>query len=256
MKKLFKRAARIFRLAAYDFKSAYAGSKLGALWSVSEPLVTTAVYWFVYTVAFGGNDVCGIPYYLWLSVGIAPWFFVSNGLRTVSGAFRDYSFLVKKVMFDTSVLPAVRTISSLISHLVFMVIVTVVCLAEGVSLLNFAYLLPVIIFTTIFIYAAGRIFALVCAKYKDIQNALAVILNISFWLTPVFWSVDSLSGKLVKIIQLNPAAIIIDGYRNAILHGEAMDLNALIYLSAICIALLLIGHIYQKKALPNISDKL
>ncbi len=253
---LIKRAARIIRLAAYDFKSAYAGSVLGIVWAVAEPLVTVAVYWFVYAVAFGGGDVDGVPYYLWLSVGIAPWFFISNGIRSIASSLGDYSYLLKKTVFNPEILPMVRAVSAMFSHMIFMAVVVVLCIAEGISLAALQYLILIFLLAWVFIYSVGRILAPLCVFCKDIRNVLAVVFNIGFWLTPVFWSTENLSRTVGKLVWFNPAAVIVEGYRNALLFGEIIEVEKIGYMVVLCVVLLVVGGMADKRMLPDLSDKL
>lgn len=255
MKNKIEKAAGILRLAANDFKAKYAGSALGTLWAVAEPLVTVFVYWFVYTVALGQGGFEGVPYYLWLSAGLAPWFFISNGIQGVTSAFRDYSFLVKKMRFNTKVLPAVRTLSAFISHIIFLCIVFVMCTLNKTSFSRFFVLIPML-FCTAFVYTAGRISALLCTQFKDTQNIVSVLLNIGFWLTPVFWNGENVSGAAALWLRLNPAAVITNGYRAAMLTGEAMSIQDVAYLSVVCLMLGIVGAVYQKAVISTIADKL
>lgn len=255
-REIFSRAAMVLRLAANDFKSKYAGSVLGILWAIAEPLVTVAVYWFVYTVAFRGEMTDGIPYHIWLSVGIAPWFFISDGVRGITACFRDYSFLIKKTCFDSRLLPWVRGASALISHLIFLGLVLILCAAEGISLSGLIYLPGIMFLTAAFVMSIGKVLALACACFKDILNAVTIVLNIGFWMTPVFWSMDGVPMRAAAFLRLNPAAILVESYRSAILFGRGMNLYECIYLLGICIIFAVIGTAYQRTVLPNISDNL
>lgn len=255
MKNKFKSAASILRLAANDFKAKYAGSALGIIWAIAEPLVTVVIYWFVYSMINSNNQYGEIPYYLWLSAGLAPWLFISNGICGTASAFRDYSFLVKKMYFSSAVLPVVRTASALMSHLIFLGIVFIMCTINGICPITPSALIP-IFFCIIFVLSAGNIAALCCARFKDIQHIVSILLNIGFWLTPVFWNGDGLSGAVAVWLKINPAAIIINGYRNAIFFGKGMSLYDILFLSAVCCVLLAVGKIYQRAVLPTVADRL
>ena len=255
MKNVFLKAARLLRLAAYDFKAKYAGSALGVLWAVSEPIVTVLVYWFVYSVAFGAENF-DVPYYLWLSVGIAPWFFIDGGIRGTAACFRDYSYLVKKMHFDVKILPAVRCVSALFSHLIFMVVVVILCAIEGIHLSGVIYILPIMIFAWIFVYSVGRILALISARYRDILNVLGISLNIGFWLTPIFWNVNVVSDRLYNIIMLNPVAILVESYRDALILGRILNAERFLYLGVFCAVMLIAGGICEKYHIKNIADSL
>ena len=242
------------RLAFNDFKSKYAGSLFGALWAMAEPLVTVLVYWFVYTIAVGSVEIHGIPYYLWLSAGIAPWFFISDGLRGTAAAFRDYSFLVKKMRFDKELLPSVRAVSALISHLIFLSLVFVLCVINGLPEIGIIYAFIGISTAYIFVSTLGGILALACARFKDVSNILNVILNIGFWLTPIFWDSDNLSGSM--IIRFNPAAVIVREYRTALLCGRLPDYGDIIYSAVCCVVLIIIVRICMNRFLPDTADRL
>ena len=249
-----KRWSMILRLSVNDFKSKYSGSAVGALWAIAEPLATVLIYWFVYTVAVG-SGMDDTPYYLWLSVGIAPWFFVSDGIRMVTSSYRDYAFLLKKTPIDKGALPTARMLSAFISHLIFLAIVILLCIAEERFEFNLT-LFAVILMSMLFVWSVGNITAVLCAKYRDIANIVGVVLNAGFWLTPVFWNVSAVDGTVHKLIMLSPAAIIVEGYRDAILYGNALSFEDILYVLAICLSFALIGRFLKQKELPDIADSL
>lgn len=255
MDKILKRWSMILRLSVNDFKSKYSGSAVGALWAIAEPLATVLIYWFVYTVAVGGR-VDDTPYYLWLSVGIAPWFFVSDGIRMVTSSYRDYAFLLKKTPIDKGILPTARMISAFISHFIFLAIVIVLCIAEKKLDIHLLSLCASAFLLMLFVWSVGSITAVLCAKHRDTANAVGIVLNAGFWLTPVFWNVGALDGRVYKLIMLNPAAIIVEGYRDAILYGNMLSFKEIVYVLAICVAFAVVGRFLKQKELPDISDRL
>ncbi len=251
-----KQLSFILRFSLNDFKSKFSGSVFGAIWAVAEPLITVLIYRFVYTIAFGQNEVDGIPYYLWLSVGIALWFFVSEGLRSVCSVYRDYSYLIKKININKKALPVARALSSLYSHILFMVIVIAICLINHTYIKNVAALLIITVICFTFVILLGKILALLCGYIKDVSNIIGVVLNISFWITPIFWNINPLPHNLKMLINLNPVALIVEGYRNAFFYGGLLSLNKLYYLFAIFTVLYLISHVSERKLLSCIADKI
>ena len=256
MNSFFKTAATVISLAANDFKSKYAGSVLGSVWAIAEPAALVLVYWFAYTVAFGGGDVNGIPYFLYLSAGMVPWCFISGGLTGISSCFRDYSYLIKKTYFNKKLLPYIRLFSALFSHIVFCFLIVVICIFCG-SDLSKIYLLPaVFLLSAVFVLSLGKILAVLCAGIKDVQNAVSVVLNIAFWITPIFWNGADIPLKYSAVVRFNPAALICDSYRNVLLFGRYPELSAVIRICAISAVLFLVGSLIERKLLPNISDRL
>ena len=72
---------------------------MGIIWGFINPLITIAVYWFVFQVALRTGDVGGKTFILWFIAGIIPWFFFQEALSTSTNVFIEYSYLVKKVRF-------------------------------------------------------------------------------------------------------------------------------------------------------------
>ena len=107
----------------------------------------------------------------------------------------------------------------------------------------------------LFMYSVGRIFALICAKFKDMQNIVDIGLNICFWITPVFWRLAQNASFPVSIIKYTPVAVFVNGYRSVLLYGT-FDIKALIYIICIDALIFIIGSPMQKRIISNIADGL
>ena len=97
----------ILFLSIDDLKKRYAGSSLGIFWAFVQPCVTILIYWFVFQVGLKstapGNG--NIPFIVWIMCGLIPWFFFSDCLNAKTNVFIEYSYLVKKVVFNIEILP-------------------------------------------------------------------------------------------------------------------------------------------------------
>ena len=130
IKDLVKNRKLIGTLAKNDFKTKYAGSYMGVLWGFVQPVITILVYWFAFEKGLkmsATNLTTGmtIPYVLWLTAGLVPWFFLQEAFNGGTSALRDYDYLVKKVVFNVEILQTVRVVSALFTH-IFFVVFTVV----------------------------------------------------------------------------------------------------------------------------------
>ena len=98
---LYQNRQLIWKLARNDFKKRYAGSYLGGLWAMAQPVVTVLMYWAVFDRILGMQsqlDASGVnvPYVLYLTAGLVPWFYFSEALMQGMMAMLEYNFLVKK----------------------------------------------------------------------------------------------------------------------------------------------------------------
>ena len=69
----------ILELAVADFRKRFVGSYFGMVWMFIQPLVTIAIYAFIFG-PYGFKSAPPVPnvsYTAWLVPGIVPWFFYS-----------------------------------------------------------------------------------------------------------------------------------------------------------------------------------
>ncbi len=250
----------LLSLAKNDFKSKYAGSALGAIWAFVSPVITILIYWFVFQVAFQNGPVNGVPYVLWLVSGIVPWFFISEGWGGATGVLVDYSYLVKKVVFPVEILPTVRVLSAFFVHLFFVVLTFVVNFVCGyapqfLDLQVFYYMFAAFALTLVL----GRITATLNAFAKDTGNIVGVLVQFGFWITPLFWDINSLPANMHIFFKLNPIFYVTEGYRNTFVYGLTFwekDFWMTIYFWVLIAALGLLGNFLFKKLRPHLADLL
>lgn len=220
LKHLFANQKLITTLIKNDFKKTYLGSYLGLFWAFAQPIVFILVIWFVFDVGIRATPNSeGTPFFLWLIAGMIPWFFFANGLNSGTNAIVANAFLVKKVAFRTSILPLVQIGSAFIIHLVLVVLLIVAFLLHG--------FMPSIYWLQLFYYLFCSIFLLLGITWltssirvfvKDIGNFIAIVIQIGFWATPIFWSLDLVPAHHRYIIELNPMFYIIDGFRDTFIN--------------------------------------
>ena len=105
IKKIVTDMAFVWQFAIDDFKAKYAGSALGCMWAFLQPIITIVLYWFVFQLGFRSQPVEGFPFILWLMIGLIPWLFISEAVTNATTSMVEYSYLVKKVLFNINILP-------------------------------------------------------------------------------------------------------------------------------------------------------
>ena len=121
---LWENRKLIMNLAKNDYKKKFAGSYLGIIWAFIQPVVTVLVYWFVFEVGLNSkvNDLrtgAEVPFVIWLMAGLIPWFYFQEAWSGGTSVLIEYTYLVKKVVFQIETLPVVKLISALFTHLFF-----------------------------------------------------------------------------------------------------------------------------------------
>ena len=121
---LYQNRRLIWKLSKNDFKKRYAGSYLGIVWAMVQPVITVVMYWLVFEKAFGNKSEMlttglEVPYVLYLTAGLVPWFYFNEALTNATMALLEYNYLVKKVVFKISILPIIKIIAATFIHAFF-----------------------------------------------------------------------------------------------------------------------------------------
>ena len=249
----------IFQFAADDFRNKYAGSLMGAAWAFIQPLMTIVIYWFIFQVGFGSKPVDGYPFILWLISGLIPWFFISECITSVTASMAEYSYLVKKVVFNIDILPLTRVMSCLFVQ-AFLIVVTILFFAFFGYWPDIYYLqLPYyMLYMIVLLVGIGYLTSALYPFFKDLLQIVNIVMQVIFWLTPMVWDFSIMPEMVQKILVFNPIYYIVEGYRNALVHKEFFWENWQmgIYYWGIAILFLLLGKKVFQKMKPHFADVL
>ena len=255
-------AKLIWFLSMDDIKKKYAGSMLGIVWAFVQPCVTILIYWFVFQVGLkstapGNGDT---PFIVWIMCGLIPWFFFSDAMNSITNAFIEYSFLVKKVVLNIEILPVIKLISCLIVHMFFILLLLLVMALFGYYP-NWAFLqIFYYLFCSIcLVLSLGYITSTVAVFFRDMGQFVQVTLQAGMWLTPILWSFSTIEDHWFSpIFKLNPMFYIVEGYRTALLDGIWFWQRGwvTVYFWVLIIGLTLLANRLFKKMRPHFADVL
>ena len=223
-KELFQNRGLIWKLAKNDFKKRYAGSYLGFLWALVQPVVTVVMYFIVFDVVFDTRSqmvACGVevPYVLILTAGLVPWFYFSEGTTNGTNALLEYSYLVKKVVFKISILPIIKLVAATFIHAFFVGVLLIIAMMYGympnlytLQIFYYSFCLFVLMLAMSYCTCAIVVF------FRDLAQIINIGLQVGMLATPILWNIGMLENypKLRVLFKLNPLTYIVNGYRSAI----------------------------------------
>jgi len=226
-KELFQSRELIWKLSKNDFKKRYAGSYLGFLWALVQPVVTVLMYWIVFDKVFQTRSQLvasgvEVPYVLYLTAGLVPWFYFSEAITNGTNALLEYSYLVNKVVFNISILPIIKLIAATFIHLFFVGVLLVVAVCYGyypnlytLQVFYYSFCLFILVLAMSYCSCAIVVF------FRDLGQIINISLQVGMWATPILWNIDMLNNdKIITLFKLNPLVYIVNGYRNAIYGDE------------------------------------
>lgn len=248
----------LLSLAVNDFKVKFAGSYFGIIWAFVQPICTIAVFWFVFEMGFRSGSVSDVPFALWLSVGLIPWFFFSDAWNSATATYGEYSYLVKKVVFKIEILPLVKILSALFVHLFFIGFLCVLFITNGVPLsINVLGVFYYMVCLIAYVIGLSFVTSSIVVFFKDLTQIIGIVLQFGMWLTPIMWQLSTFSGNIIKVMRLNPMFYIIEGYRSCFMVSEPVPtMNQTVYFWMITVLVFLFGIALFRRLKPHFADVL
>lgn len=215
----------IFQLGKNEFKNKFANTSLGAVWGFVNPFVFMLTYVIVFQYILKTNSSGDIPYIVWFLPGMAMWMFLNESILSGSSSIRNYSYLVKKVVFPIEVIPVITLSCSSIVGMFLILISIIVCLIFG-FIPNFLFILYILIATYALIISIIRLTSAICTMIPDFVQLLSVIMQLCFWFTPIVWNLNMLQGHdvLLKVMNCLPFTYLINCIRDAV-TGNPLFMN-------------------------------
>ena len=259
---LYQNRRLVWRLSRNDFKKRYAGSYLGTIWAMVPPIVTVAMYWVVFDRIFGSGPQVTytggeVPYVLFLTAGLVPWFFFSDAVMGGMTSLMEYNYLVKKVVFKVSILPIIKVTAAMFVHIGFSVVLVLIAAFYGYT--PTVYTLQLFYYTFceyVFILGLSYATCAIVLFFRDLQNLVSIIMQVGMWATPILWNINTLREKYKPFIKLNPMTYIVEGYRSAVYEQQWFweHFYSSTYFWIVTALLFVVSALIFKKLKPMFAD--
>ena len=114
----------LFQLVRREIVVRYRHSIMGVAWALLQPLGMMLLFTFVFTraVSLSVIDDLGVPYPLFVYVGVLPWTLFATGLSGAISSLVSHRNLVTKVYFPQQILPLTSIVSALFDFFVASVV--------------------------------------------------------------------------------------------------------------------------------------
>lgn len=224
IKEQFSNFGIIRRISKYEEKATYQSHYLGLIWQFLNPAIQIGIYYLVFGLGVnGGKQVDGVPFIIWMLIGIIAWFFINSSILGSSNSIYKQVGLVSKMKFPVSILPSVNITSNFVSYRAMMLLLLVSMTIGGVyPTIYWLQYIYYFICMIAFLFAFGILNATITVLVRDYHIMLQSILRLLFYLSGPIWNLHTMAqfkGKdaIIRILELNPIFYIIDGFRDTFL---------------------------------------
>jgi ABC-type polysaccharide/polyol phosphate export permease len=230
---LYKHRGLVKLLVGRDLTVRYKRSVLGVWWTLLNPLLLTGVLYLVFGVAFGSGRFgnVGDPYILYLLSGVLMITFFSQGLLATGAAITNASSILSKVYVPSEVFAFSTAFAALanfgLSLIPMFIVQAIVDFTDGTDGSWFHWTLvlvpiPVIAMLAL-ITGGGMIIAAAAVFFYDVMDLMGVVVQLLYYLSPVFYDVDFVGGSdsfFGQAIQANPLFSYLEMFRAFAYRGD------------------------------------
>lgn len=251
---LWKYRELFYFLAWRDILVRYKQTTIGIFWALIRPFLTMVVF----TVVFGNlaKLPSTVPYPILVFAAMLPWQFFSNALTECSNSLVSNANLVSKIYFPRLIVPTSSVMVSFVDFLISgMILLALMAWYNFVPSWRILTLPAFIIIAFAASMGAGLWLAALNVKYRDFRYVVPFIAQFGLYVSPVGFSSNIVPEKWRLLYSINPMVGVIDGFRWAILGGEAqIYLPGFILSTGLVVLLFISGIWYFRKTERSFAD--
>jgi len=240
-------------LVMRNVKVLYAQTILGFSWAIINP----AVHIILFTVIFGKFaklPTDGIPYFLFSTVAIIPWTYMSEAMTLSSQSLVTGQGMLGKVYFPRMIFPLTPLFSKLVDFGISLLLLIGVMIYYKVAPTWNMLLLPIFIGYMVLIPAGiGLWLSSLAVRFRDVKFAMPFIIRLLIYTAPVLYSASSIPQEYRLLYSFNPIVGVMEGFR-ACLLGSAIPWEFIVPGMVTAVLMVLTGAMYFRRMERVIVD--
>lgn len=223
-----------FLLGWFDIKQRYRRSLIGPLWITFSTGVMVGGIGLMFAVLFKSPIEEFLPYF---AVGQIVWLFISTQINDACKTFIQYQSIVKQMSVPLTV-HIMRTLWNnliLLGHNFLIIVIVLFIYGQRVSWV-ILYAIPAFMLILILLFLLSVILGIVCTRFRDITQIVAVFMQLIYFFTPILWMKKVLPGSYSWVSDFNPFYHMIEIARAPLLGAAPAGILWIYMLSYILIA--------------------
>jgi lipopolysaccharide transport system permease protein len=224
MRELWDARPVVFSLTERDLRSRYSQMVLGFVWTIIGPLLLTLVIALVLNKT-NVEPPFGVPRAVWIYTAMMPWTFFSGAVSSGGIALISNNSLLNKVYVPREVFPISQILGQIVSSVCGVVAFIALLAVSGFMPKATTLWIPIpLIIGLMFTAAVTILIAGLTVYFRDLRQAIPVLLQLGLFVNPIAWDFSKLSTSVQPFyVAADPLASVINDMRRCILYGQAPD---------------------------------
>lgn len=253
VREIFRYRELGFFLVWRDLKLRYRQTVLGVSWAILQPFLQMVVL----AIFFGRlikvpSD--GVPYPVFVYAGLLPWTFFANAVNACNYAVINNAGLIRKIYFPRLLIPLSAVGTGLVDFLLaFLMLIVIMLFYHMPVTLGMLWLIPFTILLSLTGLGIGALLSALAVAYRDVRHIVPFLVQLWFFVTPVIYPASIISDRFKPLLNLNPMAGIVTGFRAVVLN-QTIDFAGLYQAGAMGLLFCLAGVLYFSRKARDFAD--
>ncbi|MGA2775328.1 MAG: ABC transporter permease [Candidatus Omnitrophota bacterium] len=222
-REIVSRRNLLWELVLKDLKLRYARLGLGFLWALLSPLVTVAIFYFIFSFLLKIKTQ-EAPFVLYFMSAIFTWGVLQDSVNGSVDSLISNKNLLRESHFPHYFIPLAKVLANALNFLPVLVIVITVSLFTLKGSSEFIIFLPlVLVIHLVLAFSLALIFSILYLRFRDVKYIVEHTLTLLFYMTPGFYSIYLVKERLPKfffwLYMYNPFTGLLLFYRVILLKG-------------------------------------
>lgn len=217
----------ISAFAERDLKVKYASTFLGLGWTILQPLAGLIIFTFFFGFILGwkAND---LPYPLYVLSGLLGWNFFSYIVFQGSSSIHDSGEIIKKIYYPKFIMPLSKVLIAFVEVFISFLLLMPLMVWYNVYpnwhllFLPVAFLFNTICALTLVVWVSSFAY-----KKRDLLHIIPFLMYFGIWLTPVFFTFETLPEQFQFLWFLNPMSGVVELWRFSLFADWSFSLKYL-----------------------------
>jgi ABC-type polysaccharide/polyol phosphate export permease len=203
-----------------EMRRKYARSRLGQFWLTLSTAFSIGIMAIVWSILFKVPLADMLPH---LAVSIIVWQYIAGIMSDATSLFQANNHLLLSQRVVCSIVVYSSVYRNLLVLLHNLAIIPIIFLIFRIPVTTQILLLfPGIILLSITSVWIAYVSGALCARYRDLGNALGSLMQLAFYVTPVIWKPGFVTAEHEWLIKLNPFSYFLNIIRGPLL-GESFS---------------------------------
>jgi lipopolysaccharide transport system permease protein len=251
---LWARRSLLIEMTMLRLKVRYRQSVLGWVWAVLQPFLLMVAYTLIFFKVVGVKSD-ELPYALFIFSGLVPWTFFSTSVSTATAGIVAHRYLISRIAFPREIVPLSYVLAAFPDLGIGLLMLAAMMSYFEIAPSVYVFLaIPVVAMLVICSAAAALFCSAFQARFRDVGAGMPLLLQVMMFSAPVVYSSSAIPDDVKQFYFVNPLAIQIDAFRQAIVLGVSPNVGAIVYCGTASFVFLCLSYVLFKRLDLTLAD--